>query len=48
MFEKLFGRFFKKKEGKAAKKKAPAPSKEAVNESVGAEISALNLSLIHI
>ncbi len=42
MFEKLFGRFFKKKEGKAAKKKAPASSKEAVNESVGAETSALN------
>ena len=41
MFEKLFGRFFKKKGGKAAKKKAPAPSKETVNESVGAEQSAL-------
>ena len=42
MFEKLFGRFFKKKGGKAEKKNAPAPSKEAVNESVGAETSALN------
>jgi len=42
MFEKLFGRFFKKKGGKAAKKKEPAPSKEAVNESVGTETSALN------
>ena len=41
MFEKLFGRFFKKKGGKAAKKKAPAPSKETVNESVVAEQSAL-------
>ena len=40
MFEKLFGRFFKKKGGKAAKKKAPAPSKETVNESVGNEQSA--------
>ena len=40
MFEKLFGRFFKKKGGKAAKKKAPAPSKESVNEPVGAESSA--------
>ena len=44
MFEKLFGRFFKKKGGKAAKKKAPAPSKETVNESVAIE----KLSLIHI
>ena len=42
MFEKLFGRFFKKKGGKAAKKKAPAPSEETVNESVGTEKSALN------
>ena len=42
MFEKLFGRFFKKKGGKAAKKKAPAPSKEMVDESVGTEKSALN------
>ena len=43
MFEKLFGRFFKKKGDKAAKKKAPAPDKkEAVNESVGMEKSALN------
>ena len=43
MFEKLFGRFFKKKGDKAAKKKAPAPAKkEAVNESVGTEKSALN------
>ena len=43
MFEKLFGRFFKKKGDKAAKKKAPAPAKkEAVNESVGMEKSALN------
>ena len=41
MFEKLFGRFFKKKGGKAVKKKAPAPSKETVNESVGTEKSAL-------
>ena len=42
MFEKFFGRFFKKKGGKAAKKKAPAPSEETVNESVGTEKSALN------
>ena len=43
MFEKLFGRFFKKKGDKAAKKKVPAPAKkEAVNESVGMEKSALN------
>ena len=43
MFEKLFGRFFKKKGDKAAKKKAPAPAeKEAVNESLGVEKSALN------
>ena len=43
MFEKLFGRFFKKKGDKAAKKKASAPAKkEAVNESVGTEKSALN------
>ena len=43
MFEKLFGRFFKKKGDKAAKKKAPAPAKkEAANESVGIEKSALN------
>ena len=42
MFEKLFGRFFKKKGGKAAKKKAPAPSKEIINESVGTQKSALN------
>ena len=43
MFEKLFGRFFKKKGDKAAKKKVPAPAKkEAVNESVGTEKSALN------
>ena len=43
MFEKLFGRFFKKKGDKAAKKKAPAPvKKEAVNESVGPEKSASN------
>ena len=42
MFEKLFGRFFKKKGGKAVKKKAPAPSKEVVDESVGTEKSALN------
>ena len=43
MFEKLFGRFFKKKGDKAAKKKAPAPAKkEAVNGSVGTEKSALN------
>ncbi len=42
MFEKLFGRFFKKKGGKAAKKKAPAPSRETVNESVGNQKSALN------
>ena len=41
MFEKLFGRFFKKKGDKVVKKKAPAPPKEAVNESVGAEKSAL-------
>ena len=41
MFEKLFGRFFKKKGGKVAKKKAPAPSGEAVDEAVGAEKSAL-------
>ncbi len=45
MFEKLFGRFFKKKEDKAAKKKAPAPSKDAVNEAVGAENSAVNEDL---
>ena len=43
MFEKLFGRFFKKKGGKAAKKKASAPSKETVNESVGTEKSALSV-----
>ena len=42
MFEKLFGRFFKKKGGKVAKKKASAPSGEAVNEPVGAEKSALS------
>ena len=43
MFEKLFGRFFKKKGDKAAKKKAPAAAKkEAANESVGIEKSALN------
>ena len=43
MFEKLFGRFFKKKGDKAAKKKAPTPAKkEAVNESVSTEKSALN------
>ena len=42
MFEKLFGRFFKKKGVKAAKKKAPAPSKEIINESVGTQKSALN------
>ena len=43
MFEKLFGRFFKKKGDKAAKKKAPTSAKkEAVNESVSAEESALN------
>ena len=43
MFEKLFGRFFKKKGDKAAKKKVPAPAKkEAVNESVGTEKSAQN------
>ena len=43
MFEKLFGRFFKKKGDKAAKKKAPAPAKkEVANESVGIEKSALN------
>ena len=43
MFEKLFGRFFKKKEVKAAKKKAPAPAKkEAVEESVGTEKSTQN------
>ena len=43
MFEKLFGRFFKKKGDKAAKKKAPAPAKkEVVNESVGTEKSAIN------
>ena len=41
MFEKLFGRFFKKKGGKAEKEKAPGPSEEAVNEAVGAENSAL-------
>ena len=32
MFEKLFGRFLKKKGDKAAKKKVPAPSKETGNE----------------
>ena len=42
MFEKLFGRFYKKKGAKAAEKKAPVPSKETVNESVSAETSALN------
>ena len=43
MFEKLFGRFFKKKGDKAAKKKAPTPAKkEAVNESVSTEKSAPN------
>ena len=43
MFEKLFGRFFKKKGGKAEKKKVPAPAKkEAVEESVGTEKSAQN------
>ena len=42
MFEKLFGRFFKKKGAKAAEKKAPATSKEAVKESAGVETSALN------
>lgn len=41
MFEKLFGRFFKKKGDKAAKEKAPAASGESVNESIGAETSAL-------
>ena len=43
MFEKLFGRFLKKKGGKAEKKKVPAPAKkEAVEESVGTEKSAQN------
>ena len=43
MFEKLFGRFFKKKGSKAEKKKVPAPAKkEAVEESVGTEKSAQN------
>ena len=43
MFEKLFGRFFKKKGDKAAKKKMPAPAKkEAIKESVGTEKNALN------
>ena len=43
MFEKLFGRFFKKKGGKAEKKKVPAPAKkESVEESVGTEKSAQN------
>ena len=41
MFEKLFGRFFKKKGGKAAEKEAPAPAKETVNGSVSTETSAL-------
>ena len=43
MFEKLFGRFFKKKGSEAEKKKVPAPAKkEAVEESVGTEKSAQN------
>ena len=41
MFEKLFGRFLKKKGDKAAKKKVPAPSKETGNENVGTETTAL-------
>jgi len=41
MFEKLFGRFFKKKADKGAKEKAPAASGESVNESIGDETSAL-------
>ena len=41
MFEKLLGRFFQKKGDKVAKKKVHAPPIEAVNESVGAEKSAL-------
>ena len=41
MFEKLFGRFFKKKGDKAAKKKVAPASGDVVNESIGAETSAL-------
>ena len=41
MFEKLFGRFLKKKGDKAGKKKVPAPSKETGNENVGTETTAL-------